>query len=113
MSTATNALAQLRDRAIIDDAELLRMCYRFAGEVVDVEALLARGKKAGYPSSLVHEAKTGTTAPSLLPKGEGGTGSSGKKTPLAAPAQTPGKPAGIKVNPESDDLNGMPKENQG
>ncbi len=47
MTSGINALADLRDRCIIDDSELLRMVYRFAGEVVDVEALLARGRQAG------------------------------------------------------------------
>lgn len=41
-----NAFGSLRDRGLIDDAELLRMAYRFAGEVVDVEDLLRRGKSA-------------------------------------------------------------------
>ncbi len=38
------AFAALRDRGLIDDAELLRLAYRFAGEVVDVEGMLARGR---------------------------------------------------------------------
>jgi hypothetical protein len=46
-STAVSAFSSLRDRALIDDGELLRLAYRFAGEVVDVEAMLARGKRAG------------------------------------------------------------------
>jgi hypothetical protein len=46
LSTAVSALAQLRDRRLIDDAELLRLAYRFGGEVADVEALLARGRLA-------------------------------------------------------------------
>jgi hypothetical protein len=46
-STAVNAFAGLRDRGLIDDAELLRLAYRFAGEVVDVEGMLARGREAG------------------------------------------------------------------
>lgn len=37
-------LAQLRDRELIDDAEMLRLAYRFFGEVADVNDLLARGK---------------------------------------------------------------------
>jgi hypothetical protein len=45
-----DAFAALRDRAMVDDAELLRMVYRFSGEVVDVEDMLRRGKKAGVPS---------------------------------------------------------------
>lgn len=46
-STAVSAFSSLRDRALIDDGELLRLAYRFAGEVVDVEAMLARGRRAG------------------------------------------------------------------
>ena len=38
------AFASLRDRGLIDDAELLRLAYRFAGEVVDVEEMLGRGR---------------------------------------------------------------------
>jgi hypothetical protein len=45
-----DAFAALRDRAMVDDAELLRMVYRFSGEVVDVEDMLRRGKKAGVPA---------------------------------------------------------------
>jgi hypothetical protein len=36
----------LRDRNLIDDAEFLRLAYKFAGEVADVAELLARGKQA-------------------------------------------------------------------
>jgi hypothetical protein len=43
------ALTNLRDRQVIDDAELLRMMYKFSGEDIEVEAMLARGKKAGVP----------------------------------------------------------------
>lgn len=46
-STVSAAFAELRDRGLIDDAELLRMAYRFAGETLDVEAMLKRGRKAG------------------------------------------------------------------
>jgi len=42
-----SAFAQLRDRGLIDDAELLRLAYRFAGEVVDVEDMLRKGQVAG------------------------------------------------------------------
>ncbi len=47
MSSGLAALTELRDRMIIDDAELARMVYRFAGEVIDVEAMIERGRKAG------------------------------------------------------------------
>ena len=40
------ALSALRERGLIDDAELLRLFYRFCGESVDVEAMLARGAQA-------------------------------------------------------------------
>jgi hypothetical protein len=38
------AFAGLRDRGLIDDAEYLRIVYRFAGEQADVAGLLARAK---------------------------------------------------------------------
>lgn len=46
-SNISQALFNLRDRGLIDDAELLRLVYRFCGETVDVEDLLIRGKAAG------------------------------------------------------------------
>jgi hypothetical protein len=42
-----NSLVILRDRQMIDDSEFLRLVYRFAGEAVDVDEMLARGKAAG------------------------------------------------------------------
>ncbi len=42
-------LKDLRDRKLVDDAELLRLVYRFAGEVVDVEEMLERGKTSPDP----------------------------------------------------------------
>ena len=42
-----NSFTNLRDRQLIDDAELLRLMYKFCGENVDVEAMLKRGKTAG------------------------------------------------------------------
>jgi hypothetical protein len=51
LARATAAIAAafggLRDRRIIDDAELLRMVYKFAGELVDVGELMRRGAAAG------------------------------------------------------------------
>ena len=44
-----DALSGLRDRHLIDDAELLRLAYRFAGEVVDVEAMLRRARQEAKP----------------------------------------------------------------
>jgi len=40
-------LTDLRDRGLIDDNELLRVAYRFFGEVPDVANLLERGRAAG------------------------------------------------------------------
>jgi hypothetical protein len=39
-------LTTLRDRSLIDDAELLRLVYRFAGETLNIEEMLERGKAA-------------------------------------------------------------------
>lgn len=48
-----DVFSALRDRALVDDAELLRLSYRFAGEVVDVEEMLRRGAAAGIPTNLI------------------------------------------------------------
>ena len=40
------ALSSLRERGLLDDAELLRLFYRFCGETVDVDEMLARGRQA-------------------------------------------------------------------
>lgn len=48
-SSIVSSFAALRDRGLIDDQELMRMVYRFAGEVVDIEQLLERGAKAPRP----------------------------------------------------------------
>jgi len=47
-------LAQLRDRGLIDDAEMLRLAYRFFGEVADVNELLARGRTEIQAQETVH-----------------------------------------------------------
>ena len=38
-------LSDLRDRNLIDNSEFLRLIYRFTGETVDIEDMLARAKK--------------------------------------------------------------------
>lgn len=43
------AFATLRDRGLITEEELLRVSYRFAGEIVDVPAILAAAKAAPSP----------------------------------------------------------------
>jgi hypothetical protein len=66
------------------------MAYRFAGEVVDVEALLARGRRAGTRKS---------SDPEGMVKEEE---SKGPARPGA-----PGKPAGVKVKPETENITGI------
>ena len=76
---ATNiitAVSTLRDRNLIDDAEMLRMIYRFSGEPVDVEEMLERGRKAPKienpntkgltPPNNPIDPKTGNIKPSAL-----------------------------------------------
>lgn len=46
-SNISSVLQDLRDRGLIDDAEMLRLVYRFCGENQDVEEMLQRGKAAG------------------------------------------------------------------
>jgi hypothetical protein len=43
-ASAAAAFGGLRDRGLIDDAELLRLAYRFAGEVVDAQETLRRAR---------------------------------------------------------------------
>jgi len=43
-STVTGAFLQLYERGLIDAGELLRLCYRFAGETSDVSELLKRAR---------------------------------------------------------------------
>ena len=46
-SNMLTVLQDIRDRGMIDDAEMLRLVYRFCGESVDVEEMLKRGRAAG------------------------------------------------------------------
>ena len=51
-SNISLVLKEIRDRGLIDDAEMLRLVYRFCGENQDVEEMLKRGQAAGVrPSS--------------------------------------------------------------
>jgi hypothetical protein len=54
-------LTELRDRGLIDDGEMLRVAYRFFGEVPDIEALLERGKAAGARGSANGKKGSATT----------------------------------------------------
>jgi hypothetical protein len=44
-STAVAAFNTLHDKSLIDDSELLRMVYKFAGEAVNIEELLAKAPR--------------------------------------------------------------------
>jgi hypothetical protein len=88
-SMVVAAFQSLRDRGLIDDAELLRIVYRFSGEVVDIEDMLERGEKAPPPK---------------LPAAPGATGNvPGITRPPGAGGQTPG----VKVDPISGEPKGI------
>ena len=70
-STIVGSFITLRDRGLIDDQELMRIAYRFCGEVVDVEDMLARGARAPEPK---------------IPEGGSKPGKNGR-------------PAGVKIDP--------------
>lgn len=87
MSTVTGAMLELRRMGMLDDAEALRMIYRFAGEVADIEKVLAEGKKAG------------PVAAAGAAGGENGRGIE----------KVPGRPAGVKIDGETGEEKGLPK----
>lgn len=95
-STIINAYYTLRAQGLIDDAELLRIAYKFSGELIDVEEMLKRGKVAGklLPPP---DASPGVGAP-----GSGGVGQ--------PPGNDPTKNLpGIKMKPiEIDPITGEP-----
>ena len=92
-STIIGAFSELRDRGLIDDNELLRISYRFAAEVVDIEDMLARGAAAPPPPG--QDAQDGKDAGKSKSNGKGGS----RKPPPA------GRPAGVKIDP----ITGKPK----
>jgi len=97
-TNSLNVFTELRDRKLIDDSELLRLVYRFCGESVDLEAMLARGKAAPLPTKVdaLQPYTTGENASdfSPLPSGRGqGEGDTSKRA-------TPNT-GGRNVDPES------------
>jgi hypothetical protein len=78
-ATITNSLLALRAAGLIDESELLRLVYRFAGEVVDVEAVLERARQAP-PGAEPGDGQS--------PGGDGGH-----------PRSVDSRPAGIKIDP--------------
>jgi hypothetical protein len=83
-STIVGSFAALRDRGLIDDQEFMRMVYRFAGEVVDIEQLLARGREAPQPE---------VWGPTSRPSQPGAIG--------------PGRPGGIHIDPITGEPEGI------
>jgi hypothetical protein len=81
-STIVGSFSALRDRKLIDDQELMRLAYRFAGEVVDIEELLKRGKEADPPEFF----------------GEPGSGK---------PSPPGGRPGGVEIDPISGEPKGV------
>ena len=94
-STIVAAFSVLRDWGLVDDAELLRMAYRFAGETVDIEEMLQRGKVAG-PRIDTSIQKADPTN-----KGPARPGAAGKADVT---------PAGVKIKPvKVDPISGEPE----
>jgi hypothetical protein len=86
-STVIGAFLDLRELGFIDDHELLRLAYRFAGEVADVEDLLKRGRSAPK-----------ITRPGTAPDPPGAHGPRGHQ-------RGAGRPPGIHIDP----IDGQPK----
>ncbi len=78
----TNTLITLRDRQLIDDGEFLRLVYRFAGEPIEVDEMLARGKAAGPPVGTgSHQAPRRSLTPSPPARRYKATGHEGLRRP--------------------------------
>ena len=89
-STIVGSFAALRDRGLIDDNELLRIAYRFAGEVVDLEDLLRRGERAAKEPAK-------TSSPPAEASSPGG----------------PGRPGGIELDPITGEPVGVDTAGEG
>lgn len=87
-----SAFKDLRDRKLIDDAEFLRMVYRFCGESVDIEEILRLAKKAPDP------VLTGESAP-RDPQPSQETQGKGNDPNLSQP---------IKIDPDTGEENPIP-----
>jgi hypothetical protein len=85
-STVVSAFRELRDRGLIDDKEYLRLCYRFLGEVVDLDSVLEAGKKAGKVKDL---------NPADNKVDPSGGGKPSDKTAIT-------RPADIKIDPDGE-----------
>jgi hypothetical protein len=81
LATAVNnvlpTLCELRNRSLIDDAELLRLAYRFCGETVDIEGMLARGASARKTGEIQSTANPAGAVQALRVNPESGEESGG------------------------------------
>jgi len=98
-----NMLGDLRDRMLITDEEYLRLAYRFAGEIVDVEDMIAAAKLEGIPVKASQD-------PTAVPVGVAGAASNPTGPAQAGPENDrikgagKGKGAGNILNPDTGDL---------
>ena len=76
-----NVLTTLRDRNLIDDSEFLRLLYKFTGESVDIEEMLARGS---------------ISLPPVKPPQDDGASNDGVKEPVIDPHALPSQAKGDK-----------------
>ena len=97
-STVVNAFQELRDRGLIDDQEFLRMVYKFAGEVVDVEYLLKEGKAAP---------DVATKNPIDKARIEADRNRSEPSKPAPGSGDASARKPGIKIDGETGDLKGQ------
>jgi hypothetical protein len=117
-----NMLSDLRDRNLITNDEYLRMAYRFAGEIVDVEDMIAAAKREGFPvkGSDLQAAADAAQAEAARAAGQKQAGdhpagdhpadnSAGKKNDQASGSHAINRPAGgaSKIDPDT----GEPKSN--
>ena len=104
-STITAAFGVMRDRGMIDDTEYLRMVYRFAGEVTDVEEMLKKGAKAPPPKWFGQPAQP--AQPGAGPAGPTQSGGPGARPNTGGGSKT--DVPGVKIKPvEVNPITGEP-----
>ncbi len=79
-----NLLGELRARVLITDDEFLRLAYRFAGEIVDVEDMIEKARAQGPAKFPIPVAPAGIRTPAGDNKMPGAI-------PSAASQRTPSK----------------------
>jgi hypothetical protein len=101
-----NLLSDLRDRQMITDEEYLRLAYRFAGEVVDVEDMLANAKKQGAPKQWSREGRIPPYPPLNSPTGARSAKGAREEPPGRAEPKRPNVARGGKrvIDPETGEV---------